>query len=127
MGGVDVLIYNAGSGSWQTVEEITPQAFEQSWRVNALGALVASQRVIPAMKAKGYDLTVHTSKSLDAIPEVTFDAAITMGCGDACPNLRAKRREDWALPDPRDMPPEEFNRVRDEIERRVVELLNSLK
>ena len=53
MGGVDVLIYNAGSGSWQTVEEITPQAFEQSWRVNALGALVASQRVIPAMKAKG--------------------------------------------------------------------------
>ena len=53
MGDVVVLIYNAGSGSWQTVEEISPDTFEQSWRVNALGALVASQRVIPAMKEKG--------------------------------------------------------------------------
>ena len=52
LGDVDVLIYNAGSGSWQTVEEISPEAFEQSWRVNALGALVTSQRVIPAMKKR---------------------------------------------------------------------------
>ncbi|AKU97486.1 Short-chain dehydrogenase, associated with 2-hydroxychromene-2-carboxylate isomerase family protein [Labilithrix luteola] len=52
-GEVDVLVYNAGSGIWGSVEEITPEGFEQSWRVNALGALVASQEVIPSMKAKG--------------------------------------------------------------------------
>ncbi len=53
LGDVDVLVYNAGSGVWGTVEEIGPQAFEAAWRVNALGALVASQHVIPAMKRKG--------------------------------------------------------------------------
>jgi NAD(P)-dependent dehydrogenase (short-subunit alcohol dehydrogenase family) len=52
-GDVDALIYNAGSGTWGTVEDITPAQFEASWRVNALGLLVASQRVIPAMKAQG--------------------------------------------------------------------------
>ena len=53
LGDVDVLVYNAGSGVWGTVEEITTDAFEASWRVNALGALVASQQVIPAMRRKG--------------------------------------------------------------------------
>jgi NAD(P)-dependent dehydrogenase (short-subunit alcohol dehydrogenase family) len=77
MGGVDVLIYNAGSGSWQTVEEISPQAFEQSWRVNALGALVASQRVIPAMKAKGSGniIFVGATASLRGRPKTTGFAA----------------------------------------------------
>jgi NAD(P)-dependent dehydrogenase (short-subunit alcohol dehydrogenase family) len=53
LGEVDVLIYNAGSGVWGNVEQITAEGFEQSWRVNALGALLASQQVIPAMKQRG--------------------------------------------------------------------------
>ena len=53
MGPVAVLVYNAGSGTWGTVEEISPEAFEAAWRVNALGLLLASQAVIPDMKAKG--------------------------------------------------------------------------
>jgi NAD(P)-dependent dehydrogenase (short-subunit alcohol dehydrogenase family) len=53
LGDVDALIYNAGSGTWGTVEEIDADAFEMGWRVNTLGALVASQQVIPAMKEKG--------------------------------------------------------------------------
>ena len=53
VGEVDVLIYNAGGGSWQTVEDITAEEFERGWRVNALGALVAAQQVIPGMKSKG--------------------------------------------------------------------------
>jgi NAD(P)-dependent dehydrogenase (short-subunit alcohol dehydrogenase family) len=52
LGDVDVLVYNAGSGVWGTVEEVTPAAFEAAWRVNALGALVAAQQVIPAMRRK---------------------------------------------------------------------------
>jgi len=53
LGEVDALIYNAGSGTWGTVEDIDAEAFEMAWRVNTLGALVASQQVIPAMKRKG--------------------------------------------------------------------------
>ena len=50
MGDVDTLIFNPGAGVWKSVEEITAEEFEQSWRVNALGALLVSQQVIPAMK-----------------------------------------------------------------------------
>lgn len=53
LGPVDVLVYNAGSGVWGTVEEITAEAFESTWRVNGLGALVAAQQVIPTMKRRG--------------------------------------------------------------------------
>jgi NAD(P)-dependent dehydrogenase (short-subunit alcohol dehydrogenase family) len=53
LGDFDALVYSAGSGTWGTVDDITPGAFEASWRVNALGLLAASQRVLPAMKAKG--------------------------------------------------------------------------
>jgi len=52
-GDVDVLIYNAGSGIFADVEQITPDQFEASWRVNAYGALLCAQQVIPAMKAAG--------------------------------------------------------------------------
>jgi NAD(P)-dependent dehydrogenase (short-subunit alcohol dehydrogenase family) len=50
LGDVDVLVYNAGSGVWGTVEEVTPADFESSWRINTLGALLAAKQVIPAMK-----------------------------------------------------------------------------
>jgi len=54
LGDVDVLLYNAGSGVFADVESITPEQFEQAWRVNALGALLCSQQVIAPMKAKGH-------------------------------------------------------------------------
>jgi len=53
LGPVDVLVYNAGSGSWKTVEELSAADFDSGWRVNALGALVTAQQVIPDMKQKG--------------------------------------------------------------------------
>jgi len=53
LGSPATVIYNAGSGSWGDVESITLASFEQSWRVNALGALAVSQQVIPAMTAAG--------------------------------------------------------------------------
>ncbi|HET7754625.1 MAG TPA: SDR family NAD(P)-dependent oxidoreductase [Anaeromyxobacteraceae bacterium] len=59
LGEVDVLVYNAGSGVWGTVEEISPEAFESTWRVNALGGLVAAQQVIPAMKRRGQGTIVY--------------------------------------------------------------------
>lgn len=53
LGEVNSLIYNAGAGSWGTVEEISAAVFESNWKVNALGALLAAQQVIPAMKKSG--------------------------------------------------------------------------
>ena len=53
MGEVETLIYNAGSGIWGSVEEVSAEDFETCWRINAHGAFVASQQVIPAMKAAG--------------------------------------------------------------------------
>lgn len=52
LGSVDVLLFNAGSGVFKGVEEITPAEFEAAWRVNAFGSLLCSQAVIPAMKAQ---------------------------------------------------------------------------
>ena len=83
-------------------------------------------KAIEAMREIGYDLTTHTSKGLDAFNGQEVEVAVTMGCGDECPLVRAKRREDWRIPDPRDMTAEEFREVRDLIERKVKELIKTM-
>lgn len=80
-------------------------------------------RAIEAMRERGYDLSTHTSKSLKGIPEGTYAYVVTMGCGDACPWIPAEHREDWELPDPKHMSAADLAGVRDDIERRVVDLL----
>jgi len=80
-------------------------------------------KAIAAMQEIGYDLASHESKSLTDIPDLEYDFVATMGCGDECPYVRAKQREDWDIPDPKEMPPEEFRAVRDLIERRVRSVL----
>jgi arsenate reductase len=80
-------------------------------------------KAVEAMRELGYDLEQHRSKGLWELPDVEFDVAVTMGCGDECPALRAKRREDWNIPCPKAMPPEQFWAVRDEIKEKVKELL----
>ncbi len=81
-------------------------------------------KAIQAMAEMGYDLSAHESKSLDDIPAIEYDAVIGMGCGDeGCPLLRARMRQEWNIPDPKHMPPHEFNTVRDTIEAKVRELL----
>jgi protein-tyrosine-phosphatase len=86
---------------------------------------VINPKAVRFMGELDYDLSTHASKSLDDI-EGEFDAVVTMGCGDACPWVPAKRREDWALPDPRDMDDAGYRAVRDEISSRVKTLLASL-
>ena len=87
---------------------------------------VVHPKAIEAMREKGYDLSQHGSKSLDDIPPGEYAVAVTMGCSDECPLVQAARREDWQIPDPKALPPEEFRALRDLIERKVVELLGSL-
>ncbi len=88
---------------------------------------IVNPKAIAAMKELGYDLSVHDSKSLDEVkPFAPFDAVVTMGCGDACPWMPAKQFIDWQIPDPKHMPPEEFNVVRDLIQQKVNDLLETL-
>lgn len=87
---------------------------------------VINPKAIRFMDEVGVDLRTHASKSLDDIAGIEFDAVITMGCGDNCPWVPAARREDWALPDPRDMDDDGYRGVRDEIGARVRDLLASL-
>ena len=84
-------------------------------------------KAIATMKELGYDLTTHFSKSLDEVKQFApFDAVVTMGCGDACPWMPAKKFIDWDIPDPRDMNEEDFRKVRGMVETKVKELLTSL-
>lgn len=83
-----------------------------------------NERAIAFMREKGIDLAAHQSKGLDDLPAgVTWDAVVTMGCGDACPFVPARARADWDLPDPKHLPDPEFRAVRDRIEAEVHELL----
>lgn len=83
-------------------------------------------RAVEFMREVGYDLTTHASKSLDEFNGKDITVAVTMGCGDACPLVRAEQREEWNIPDPKDMTPEQYREVRDLIERKVKELLAGL-
>jgi protein-tyrosine-phosphatase len=82
-------------------------------------------KAVRFMAELGYDLAAHASKSLDAV-EGEFDAVVTMGCGDDCPWVAARRREDWNLPDPKHLDDDGYRAVRDEISTRVRRLLASL-
>ena len=105
LGGEDVEAYSAGS---------KPSG-------------IVNPKAIAAMKELDYDLSAHDSKSLDEVKEFApFDAVVTMGCGDACPWMPAKRFVDWQIPDPKHMEPAQFNEVRDLIKEKVQALLSEL-
>ena len=100
----DVEIYSAGS--------------KPSGKVN--------ERAIQFMQEIGYDLSTHESISLNAIPDITYDAVITMGCGDECPYVKAKKREDWGIIDPKHLSDDEFRETRELIADKVKQLLQEL-
>lgn len=73
LGDPEVMIYNAGSGVWGSIEEVTTDAFESSWRVNALGAFLTSKQVIPAMKkaGRGNIVFIGATASRRGVPRTT--------------------------------------------------------
>lgn len=83
-------------------------------------------RAVEFMAEIGYDLTTHTSKPLDAFNGSDVAVAVTMGCGDSCPLVHATRREEWNIPDPKEMDDDGFRQVRDYIETKVKELIATL-
>ncbi|MBK6634233.1 MAG: arsenate reductase ArsC [Chitinophagaceae bacterium] len=88
---------------------------------------VVNPKAIAAMQELGYDLSRHDSKSLDEVKRFApFDAVVTMGCGDACPWMPAKKFIDWQIPDPKNMDREAFNEVRDLVAEKVKAVLKEL-
>ena len=75
------------------------------------------------MKELGYDLRQHYPKGLSDVSGVEFDVAATMGCEGQCLVLKAKHREDWIIPCPKAMPPEQFQIVQNEFKEKVRDLL----
>ena len=82
--------------------------------------------VVAAMAELGIDLSRGFPKPLTDASVRAADVVITMGCGDACPIYPGKRYLDWDLPDPAGKTLAEVRTIRDEIDRRVQELLVQL-
>jgi arsenate reductase (thioredoxin) len=82
--------------------------------------------VIEAMEELGADMSEEFPKPLTDEVVRAADVVITMGCGDACPIYPGKRYEDWVLDDPADQDLDTVRRIRDEIDGRVQELIDSL-
>jgi arsenate reductase (thioredoxin) len=85
-----------------------------------------NSKAVETMAELGYDMKDHYSKSLNEIPRDKYDFVITMGCGDECPFIPAEQHEDWNIPDPKDLPLEQFRKIRDQIGERVMELIGRI-
>ncbi|HWI96516.1 MAG TPA: heat-shock protein HtpX [Solirubrobacterales bacterium] len=82
--------------------------------------------VVEAMNEVGIFVADRTPRKLSSADAEWTDVVVTMGCGDKCPYIPGKRYLDWELEDPTGRPLEEVRRTREEIERRVVELIAEL-
>jgi arsenate reductase len=82
--------------------------------------------VVTAMEEVGVDVSKEFPKPLTDEVVRAADAVITMGCGDACPIYPGKHYEDWELEDPAGKDLETVRRIRDEIEMRVMALIDAV-
>jgi arsenate reductase len=83
--------------------------------------------VVQVLRDDGIDLSANVPHKLDQDDMAWADVVITMGCGDECPYIPGKRYIDWALEDPAGQPVERVREIRDDIERRVNELVAELE
>ncbi|WP_150255838.1 arsenate reductase ArsC [Nocardiopsis deserti] len=82
--------------------------------------------VVEAMAEVGVDITDQHPKILTVEAVEASDVCVTMGCGDTCPIFPGKRYLDWTLPDPAGQGVEAVRPIRDEIRKRVEELIGEL-
>jgi arsenate reductase len=81
--------------------------------------------VIAAMHEVGIDLGTEVPRKLTDDLAGSVDVLVTMGCGDECPVVPGIERADWPLDDPKGQPIERVREIRDEVERRVLQLLDN--
>ena len=122
-----VCVHNAGrsqmAAGW--LRELAGDRVE----VRSAGSIPADQInsvAVEAMREVGIDITAEQPKLLTTDAVQAADVVITMGCGDTCPIFPGKRYEDWQLDDPAGQGIETVRPIRDEIERRVRDLITQL-
>jgi protein-tyrosine-phosphatase len=122
-----VCVHNAGRS--QMAAALLDRRAEGRVRVTSAGSEPADQvnpAVVQAMREVGIDISREVPKRLVDDEVRGADVVVTMGCGDACPLYPGKRYLDWELPDPAGKSVEEVRPIRDEIDRRVRDLLQEL-
>jgi arsenate reductase len=122
-----VCVRNAGRS--QMAAALLERIAGDGVRVVSAGTRPADEvhpNVVAAMREAGIDLSEAGPRRLEDEAVREADVVVTMGCGDECPFYPGKRYEDWDLPDPAGRSVEEVRAIRDEIERRVRDLLGSL-
>jgi arsenate reductase len=122
-----VCVHNAGrsqmAAGW--LRSLAGDAVE----VRSAGSLPGDRvnpAAIEAMAEVGIDISDQRPKVLTTDAVEASDVVITMGCGDACPVFPGKRYLDWQLDDPAGRSPGDVRPIRDDIDRRVRELLTEL-
>jgi arsenate reductase (thioredoxin) len=83
--------------------------------------------VVDVMRELDIDVSDRVPRKLGRADAEWADVVVTMGCGDACPYVPGKRYIDWQLDDPHGRPPERVREIRDQIERRVRQLVSELE
>jgi arsenate reductase len=99
----DIEVYSAGTENYP---EVKPKA-------------------VQVMEAEGIDMSDHHPKLLTDIPD-SLDVLITMGCNVVCPFVPNKHSEDWGLEDPSGGPIEDFEKTRDIIKSKVLNLIERI-
>lgn len=122
-----VCLHNAGRS--QMSEALFERAAAGHHEARSAGT-EPSERVHPevveAMHELGIDLSRRVPRKLGQADAEWADVVVTMGCGDECPYVPGVRYLDWELEDPKGRPLDEVRRTRDEVARRVAELVDEL-
>lgn len=122
-----VCLHNAGRS--QMSQALFERAAQRRHVAMSAGTHPADRvhpQVIEVMREIGIDLSDRTPRKLTMELAQAADVVVTMGCGDECPFIPGKRYIDWELPDPKGRAIEEVRSIRDEISRRVKQLIEEL-
>ena len=122
-----VCVHNAGRS--QMAAAFLTALSHGGVEVRSAGSEPADQvnsAAVEAMAEVGIDITAEKPKILTDQAVIASDVVITMGCGDTCPFYPGKRYEDWVLDDPAGKGVEAVRPIRDEIRRRVENLVAEL-
>jgi arsenate reductase len=122
-----VCLHNAGRS--QMSEALFTRAAGRRHSARSAGTTPGDRvhpEVVEVMGELDLDLAARTPRKLSNADAEWADVVVTMGCGDECPYIPGRRYLDWELEDPKGRPIEEVRATRDEIGRRVTELLSDL-
>lgn len=122
-----VCLHNAGrSQISQAIFEQTAPGRHTAISAGTTPAEHVHPEVVQVMRELDIDLSDRQPQLLTRELAEQADVVVTMGCGDECPYIPGKRYLDWQLPDPKGRPIEEVRATRQEIARRVTDLVREL-